>query len=156
MKKLLSVSAILMVAVVLLTGCFGSESTTVIVFDHSGIEGISGTMRLTIEARGDRVRTWEEITHYNLAEYKAFYGYADADAIRDWFAGPGPGLITRNGMSFELIDITDTQVITRMFYDYTVISSADREWILGAPSAFISLAGSIEMNEAMGGRVIQD
>ena len=156
MKKMFLVTLVL-AAVLVLTGCLNNSlSTTIIEFDHTGIDAISGTMRLTIEARNDRVVTWEEITHYNLEEYLAFYHYEDADAVRAWFAGPGPRLSVFPGMTFELLDITDTHVITRMFYDYGVISNEDRAAILGEVADYISLSQSVELNIAAGGRVVEE
>jgi len=156
MKKTISLLMILLF-VLLLTGCFGANrSTTVIEHDQTGVPRITGTTKITIEARGDIVRTWEVITYYDLQEYFDVYGYEDADAVRAWFAGPGPRLLTFDGMDFELVDITNTHVITRMFYDYNVISDADRAAIVGEANDFISVSQSVELHEQLGGRVVSE
>ena len=86
MKKLIGVSVILIFAVVLLTGCSGGNlTTTIIEHDMTGIEEISGRIVITIESDGDWIRTWEEITHYDLEEYMWAYGYANEEEIREWF-----------------------------------------------------------------------
>ena len=155
MKKLLSLTLVVVIGL-FVTGCFNRESTTIIEHDHTGIDAIAGTMTITIEARGDRVLTWEEVTHYDLEDYLAFYGYENTDEIREWFEGTGPDLMTFNGMDFELVDITDTQIITRMFFDYSVISDADRATILGAEYDFVSLSQTIELHREEGARIIEE
>ena len=152
MRKVFSL-AIIAVLALMVTGCFARQSTTVIEHNNSGVDGISGTMVITIEARGDRVIEWEEVTHYNLEEYMDFYGYETTDEIREWFDGPGPNMMTFNGMDFELVDITDTEVITRMFFDYRVISDVDRATILGGEYDFVSLSETIELHRDMGATV---
>ena len=155
MKKVLSLVLVVVIGL-MVTGCFDRESTTIVEFDHSGVEGISGTLTITIEARGDRVLTWEEITHYNLEEYLAYYGYEDTDELREWFDGRGPALMTFHGMDFELVDITDTEIITRMFYDYSIISDVDRATILDEEGDYVSLSKTLELHREEGARIIEE
>ena len=154
MKKICSL-ILLVVVGLMVTGCFGRETTTVIEYDNTGTD-ISGHKVITIEARGDRVRTWEVVTNYNLEEYLLYYGYENADDVREWFAGPGPGIMTFNGVDFELVEITDTEIVTRMFFDYTVISDADRATILGETADFVSLSQSVELHREMGARITEN
>ena len=58
-------------------------------------------------------------------------------------------------MTFELIDITDEYVITRIFYDYTVISDEDRATIVGARNDSISLSQTVELHREAGGNIIE-
>lgn len=147
LKKLAIVMAIVMATTLLLTGCGGRESTTVLEEPGTGTP-ISGRTVHTLEAVGDELQTWEIITYYDREEYFAFYFYESEEEIREWFAGPEPGMFVFQGMVYELVDITADYVITRMFSDINSMNNEDLATLVDSgefdDNSYISLEYTIE------------
>lgn len=152
MKKIV-LTTLLITTIFLTTGCFGRRTTTVI-----ECESPEARVVTTLEARGDRVTTWEQVNYYDRDFYFEVHGYESDAEVREWFRGDGPRLSTSNinGITFELVDITSTQVITRTMFDYTIISRDDMRSIIGDSRAdYISLSASVDSQRTIPGCIIR-
>ena len=155
MKKTIKIIMVMALAVLFVVGCSRDRETTTILEDSHTGTGISGRMVHTLVATGDTIDTWETITHYDLEEYLEYYGYETTEDVREWFAGSGPDQSTVDGMYFELVDITDEYIITRIFFNYSEMSSEDLSmFIQGDVEAnYVSLQATID-NIVSGGSTL--
>ena len=162
LKKL----AIPLILLIVLVGCnnnneSGDTERTVTICEINSMANtttqIDGNRTVTLEAVGDHVISMDEINRMDVERFSELLDMDKEDFIRLWEENAefvrevfmDTTEIAINGITTEILDITDEYFIMRVVSNFNEMSLEELEHFTGQPISFVSLSETIEGMETI-------
>jgi len=137
--------------VLVLIGCGRTETVTTCTVNQAffGAEPFPGYSSVRLEARGNQVNVQTDTLNFEILPYLTFFNMTLGEVVEFWEV---TAEFVPDGMSLE-VSVTDTHIVITTVSDYTAMSRADLEAMLGQGARAVSLEMTVDNIENLQGGV---